>query len=270
MKKWINVFIVLSALVVSSAILFAVHIPDGNEGIRLTTFGNHPGLQPYVIQPGLTWRIPFLSKVEIYPVRDAVFHLKNRRGSRGSPHRAILFVNLKGHLKQIAATVHYRMIPSRLIDYAEVYFGVNPRVVIEGILRITATENDYDNLNELQIAVQENLDPLGIQLLSLKRYEDERTRERFRKAKKRRHRKKQEKERGKKAKKERKKKKKAANAKNRRNAGAAQVGEKKKHTGSAKQKKDRHNLATGKQSSSGPISINPVNLNKETKKEKKK
>jgi regulator of protease activity HflC (stomatin/prohibitin superfamily) len=86
-------------------------VPSGSAGVRINQFS---GTRPATLYPGVHWTLPFIEQVELYSIRDGLFTTVTEDDPKKSKADAMRVQTREGLMVGLAATVRYRLDPSKL------------------------------------------------------------------------------------------------------------------------------------------------------------
>jgi regulator of protease activity HflC (stomatin/prohibitin superfamily) len=86
-------------------------VPTGWAGVRVNQFS---GTRPMALYPGVHWTIPFIEQVDLYSTRDGLFTTATADDPQKPKTDAMRVQTREGLMVGLAATVRYRLDPSKL------------------------------------------------------------------------------------------------------------------------------------------------------------
>src|SRR5580700_5177857 len=86
-------------------------VPTGWAGVRVNQFS---GTRPTALYPGVHWTIPFIEQVDLYSTRDGLFTTATADDPQKPKTDAMRVQTREGLMVGLAATVRYRLDPSKL------------------------------------------------------------------------------------------------------------------------------------------------------------
>jgi regulator of protease activity HflC (stomatin/prohibitin superfamily) len=86
-------------------------VPSGWAGVRVNQFS---GTRPTTLYPGVHWTIPFVEEVELYSTRDGLFTTVTADNPKKAKTDTMQVQTREGLMVGLAATVRYRLDPSKL------------------------------------------------------------------------------------------------------------------------------------------------------------
>ncbi|MBN1552035.1 hypothetical protein JW979_11215 [bacterium] len=167
MKATASILILVAAVTVCFWILFGVYIPEGFKAVRYNHYGDASGLQNYVLTHGFTWRLPFLSEVQILPVEPQTFILRNDRPEGPNPNRSALYMKTDKSFTRKNIIISYYVDPEQVLLYADAFFRIPSKIVIEGYMRDLALNRTYNGLTEFKNDVDNKCGIFGLRINSI-------------------------------------------------------------------------------------------------------
>jgi hypothetical protein len=147
--------------------LFGVHVGETERAIRINRSGNPVCLLERIIEPGITWRIPFLSAVQKISVDEQSFQLRNRRHAGPNPHRNALYMKFGDTTRSLNVVVRYQLPAERVSWFAGTFSDIPPKIVVEGVIRTLARDKQYKTFDDMAEDATRFLENTGISVTAI-------------------------------------------------------------------------------------------------------